>query len=133
MKDAGDLQPGLIGRTELTVEADHTAAHVGSGCEEVLATPVMIALMEAAAVDCVEHLLEPGQTSLGIHINVDHTAASPVGADVRAKAELSSIDGRRLTFDVRAFEGDHLIGSGTHVRAIVSVADFRRKLAERPS
>lgn len=129
MKTVETLRPGLTGCATLTVEADHTASHVGSGCEEVLATPVMIALMEAAAVDCVEHLLEAGQTSLGVQVAVEHTAATPVGRAVTATAELTAIEGRRLTFKISAQDETRAIGSGTHVRAVVSIDEFRRRLA----
>ncbi len=114
------------------VEETHTAAHVGSGCEAVLATPVMIALMEMAAVDCTEHLLEAGHTSLGIRVAVDHTAPTPVGRTVTATAELVEIKGRRLVFRVTAEDGQRTIGSGEHTRAVVAVDEFRRRLAQPP-
>lgn len=128
MKHSGPLQIGASGSATLTVEDTHTAAHVGSGCEAVLATPVMIALMEAAAVDATEHLLEPGHTSLGIRIAVDHTAPTPIGGAVTATAELIEIKGRRLFFRVTAHDGTRQVGSGEHTRAIVSIDEFRQRL-----
>ncbi|MGE5266573.1 MAG: thioesterase family protein [Deltaproteobacteria bacterium] len=128
MKTAAPLQAGAKGSATLVVEDAHTARHVGSGCEAVLATPVMIALMEAAAVDCVEHLLEAGTTSLGIRIAVDHVAPTPVGRSVTATAELTEIKGRRLFFRVSAEDGVRPIGSGEHARAVVSIDEFRRRL-----
>lgn len=133
MKELGPLQPGLTGRAHITVEDEHTAAHVGSGCVAVLATPVMIALMEAAAVDCVEHLLEAGHTSLGIHVAVDHTAPTPIGREVSATAELVEIKGRRLFFRVTAEDGLRTVGQGTHTRAVVAIDAFRRSLADPPA
>ncbi len=130
MKHSGPLQPGVTGTAMITVEDTHTAAHVGSGCEEVLATPVMIALMEAAAVDATEHLLAAGETTLGIRIAVDHTAPTPLGRTVTATAELVEVKGRRLFFRVTAEDGTRQIGSGEHVRAIVAVEEFRRRLNE---
>lgn len=130
MKPAGPLQVGATGSASITVDGNHTAAHVGSGCEDVLATPVMIALMEAAAVDATEHLLEAGHTSLGIRIAVDHTAPTPIGRSVSATAELIEIKGRRLLFRVTAHDGIRQIGSGEHTRAIVSSAGFRQRLNE---
>jgi predicted thioesterase len=130
MTDTNELRVGMIGTAEITVEYEHTAEHVGSGCEAVLATPVMIALMESAAVDCTEHLLEAGYTSLGIRIAVDHVAPTPIGRTVTATAELVEIKGRRLFFRVTAEDGVRQIGSGEHVRATVSVEEFRRRLLE---
>lgn len=130
MTDTNALRVGLIGTAEITVEYEHTAEHVGSGCEAVLATPVMIALMESAAVDCTEHLLEPGYTSLGIRIAVDHVAPTPIGRTVTASAELVEIKGRRLFFRVSAEDGVRPIGSGEHVRATVAVEEFRKRLVE---
>jgi predicted thioesterase len=130
MTDTNALRAGLIGTAEITVEYEHTAEHVGSGCEAVLATPVMIALMESAAVDCSEHLLEPGYTSLGIRIAVDHVAPTPIGRTVTATAELVEIKGRRLFFRVTAEDGVRQIGSGEHVRATVAVDEFRKRLVE---
>jgi predicted thioesterase len=130
MTDTNALRVGLIGTAEITVEYEHTAEHVGSGCEAVLATPVMVALMESAAVDCTEHLLEPGYTSLGIRIAVDHVAPTPIGRTVTASAELVEIKGRRLFFRVTAEDGVRPIGSGEHVRATVAVEEFRKRLVE---
>jgi predicted thioesterase len=130
MTDTNALRVGLIGTAEITVEYEHTAEHVGSGCEAVLATPVMIALMESAAVDWTEHLLEPGYTGLGIRIAVDHVAPTPIGRTVTATAELVEIKGRRLFFRVTAEDGVRQIGSGVHVRAMVAVDEFRKRLVE---
>lgn len=128
MKTAAPLQAGAQGTASLVVDDTHTARHVGSGCEAVLATPVMIALMEAAAVDCVEHLLEAGTTSLGIRIAVDHVAPTPVGRTVTATAELTEVKGRRLFFRVSAEDGVRPVGSGEHTRAVVSIDEFRQRL-----
>src|SRR3954463_301579 len=92
------LRQGLAGSAELIVGAEHTAPRVGSGRVHVLATPVMINLMEAAALDSVEGLLPPGHQSLGTRLDVGHYAATPVGMRVRAEAELVAVDGRSLSF-----------------------------------
>lgn len=130
MRTADPLQVGAKGSATLLVEETHTARHVGSGCEAVLATPVMIALMEAAAVDCVEHLLDAGTTSLGIRIAVDHIAPTPIGRSVTATAELLEMKGRRLFFRVTAEDGVRPIGSGEHTRAVVVTEEFRRRLLD---
>ncbi|MGH8665312.1 MAG: thioesterase family protein [Burkholderiales bacterium] len=118
------LKIGLTGSAELVVAEAHTAPHVGSGKVHVLATPVMVNLMEAAALAAAERHLAPGHQSLGTHLDVRHIAATPVGMRVGAQAELIGIDGRHLRFKVEARDERELIGDGTHVRVIVNVARF---------
>src|SRR5678815_1448852 len=98
------LQPGLTGSVEIVVGEEHTAPRVGSGRVHVLATPVMINLMEAAALQAIEALLPPGQQSLGTHLDVGHYAATPVGMDLRATAVVTRIEGRTVEFRVEAFD-----------------------------
>ncbi len=132
MIDLSNLRIGLTGSAELSVDAEHTAPRIGSGKVAVLATPVMINLIEAAALAAVEHLLPEGHQSLGIHLDVRHFAATPVGMRVRATAELTAVDGRTLSFRVEARDERETIGDGTHRRVVVNVARFdqrvRRKL-----
>src|ERR1700733_15498283 len=96
------ITPGLIGTSEIVVGPEHTAPFVGSGRIAVLATPVMINLIEAAALAAIEHLLPAGHQSLGIRLDVSHTAATPIGVRVTASAEVLSIEGRILPFRVEA-------------------------------
>src|SRR3954469_6365697 len=96
------LRPGLVGSAELLVAEEHTAPRVGSGRVHVLATPVMINLIEAAALAAIEHLLEPGYQSLGTHLDVRHIAATPVGMKVKATAEVTKVEGRAVFFKVEA-------------------------------
>src|SRR5277367_3319109 len=96
------LKPGLTGSAEIVVGPEHTAPFVGSGRIAVLATPVMINVIEAAALAAIEHLLPPGHQSLGIHLDVSHTAATPIGLRVTASAEVVSLEGRTVTFRVEA-------------------------------
>ncbi len=125
------LKPGLRGHAELVVGPEHTAIHFGSGAIEVFATPMMIALMEKAAVAAVEHLLPEGMNSLGVHLDVSHNAATPLGARVTATAELISIDGRRLEFKLWAEDEHEKIGEGRHTRIAVKSADFEARVAEK--
>jgi len=129
-----ELKPGLKGSAALLVGVAHTAPRIGSGRVHVLATPVMINLMEAAALDAAEHLLRPGSQSLGTRLDVSHVAATPVGMRVRATAEVTEVDGNRVTFRVEAHDEAELIGEGTHERIVVDVERFdrrvRRKLPE---
>ena len=131
------IVPGLTGTAEIVVGPEHTAPFVGSGRIAVLATPVMINLIEAAALAAVEHLLPAGHQSLGIQLDVSHTAATPVGLRVTASAEVSQVQGRTITFRVAAHDEFEPIGGGTHRRVVVSVSRFdervQRKLAQKNS
>lgn len=119
---------GLTHTSVLLVSDAHTAQAMGSGDMPVLATPVMIALMENAAMLAVDQELPEEQTTVGAHIDVSHLKPSPVGAEVFATAELMEVENRRLTFHVVAMQGDQVIGEGTHVRYIVSRERFLAKL-----
>src|ERR1700730_2556594 len=98
------ITPGLIGTAEIVVGPEHTAAFVGSGRIAVLATPVMINVIEAAALAAVEHLLPARHQSLRIHLDIRHFAATPIGMRVRATAELIAVEGRTLSFRVEAHD-----------------------------
>ncbi len=132
-----ELTPGLKGFAELLVTEAHAAPRIGSARVHVLATPVMINLMEAAALDAAEGLLRPGSQSLGTRLDVSHVAATPVGMRVRATAEVTQVDGNRITLRVEAHDEAELIGEGTHERIVVDVERFdrrvRRKLPEAGS
>jgi predicted thioesterase len=125
------IKPGLSGETAITVAHEHTAPFVGSGRIEVLATPVMINLFEAAALAAVENLLPPGHQSLGIHLDVSHTAATPVGLRVTATAEVIHVEGRTITFKVAARDEFEEIGGGTHQRVVVSVERFDERVQRK--
>src|SRR3954471_21302555 len=112
MIDLSALQEGLTGTAEIIVGAEHTAPRVGSGRVHVLATPVMINLMEAAALNAVERLLPPGHQSLGTRLDVGHYAATPVGMRLRATAELTRMEGRNLEFRVEACDEKERVGDG---------------------
>lgn len=118
------LEIGLRGETTLVVGENETAAHFGAGGVRVLATPVMIGLMENAAWQAVEHELPGGETTVGTRVNVRHMAATRVGERVTATAELVEIDGRRLVFRVSAYDEHRQIGEGTHERARVVLERF---------
>ncbi len=131
MAEPAGLHIGLKGTAELVVGEEHTAPKVGSGRVHVLATPVMINLIEAAALAAVEHLLPPGQQSLGTLLNVSHTAATPVGMRVSAEAELIKIEGRLLTFRVSASDAVERIGEGTHQRVLVTLERFDQRVQKK--
>src|SRR5215475_2803407 len=125
------VAPGLKGSAELVVAAEHTAPHVGSGRVPVLATPVVINLLEAAALAAVEHLLPAGYQSLGTELDVRHFAATPVGMRVWAEAELVAVEGRTLKFHVSARDEREPVSQGTHERVVVNVARFDRRMEEK--
>lgn len=125
------LQPGLTGAATVTVTAANTAVALGSGEVEVFATPALAGLMEAAAVDALCGLLENGQTSVGVHLDLQHLAATPVGMHVRAEARLMTVEGRRLTFRVTAADESEQIGAGLHQRVIVDAARFLARTAAK--
>ena len=131
MLDLSKITPGLEGHAELIVRDEHTAPRIGSGRVRVLATPVMINLMEAAALDAVEALLPAGHQSLGTHLNVGHYAATPVGMGLRANAIVTRIDGRTLEFRVEAFDDKERVGDGTHTRVVVNVERFDQRIQRK--
>jgi fluoroacetyl-CoA thioesterase len=131
MVDLSQLNPGRTGSAELVVGVEHSAPSIGSGLVPVLGTPVMINLIEAAALAAVERLLPPGHQSLGIHLDVRHFAATPIGMRVRATAELTAVDGRTLSFRVEARDDVEPIGDGTHQRVIVNVARFDQRVQRK--
>ncbi len=129
--DLTQIRPGLKGSVEIVVGEEHTAPHVGSGRVRVLATPIMINLMEAAALQAVEGLLPPGHQTVGIHLDVTHVAATPVGMRVRAHAELIRVDKRTLYFDVCAEDEKERIGGGVHERIVINLAKFDARMQDK--
>ncbi|QHQ36134.1 thioesterase family protein [Algicella marina] len=122
---------GLKGQADMVVGTNDTAPRVGSGRIAVLATPVMINLIEEAALAAVEHLLPEGMQSLGTELHVSHVAATPVGMGVTAEAELIGVDGRMLEFRVIARDAKDLIGEGTHKRVVVTADRFAARVREK--
>lgn len=125
------ISPGLIGEAKVSVTEANTAAAVGSGGVAVFATPMMIALMEKAALQAVQPHLGEGETTVGTLVNVSHTAATPLGMAVRAVARLERVEGRRLFFTVEAFDEVEKIGEGTHERAVVNLERFTARTAQK--
>src|SRR5260221_12113343 len=128
-----NLPAGMTGTAELVVGEQHTAPRIGSGRIRVLATPVMINLIEAAALAAVEQSLPEEHQSLGTRLNVSHIAATPVGMRVRATAEVERVEGRTIYFRVRAEDEHELIGQGTHERGGVNLERFDRRVNEQAS
>lgn len=123
------LSPGLTGEAETVVVHENTAAAVGAGGVEVFGTPMMIALMENAAWKAVAEQLDPGYVTVGTVVNIRHLAATPLGQKVRASAELTEVDGRRLVFHVTAYDEKQKIGEGQHERFIVHLERFLDRMS----
>ena len=121
------ITAGIKGRKEYIVTKELTAAAVGSGLLEVYGTPYMIALMEETCHTSIGNLLEEGQGTVGISLNVKHTAATPVGMKVWCESELVEVDGKRLVFNVMTFDEAGPIGEGEHQRFIIDNEKFLAK------
>ncbi|MBP7358820.1 MAG: thioesterase family protein [Prevotella sp.] len=111
-----------------TVNENITAKMMGSGDMPVLATPAMVAMMENTAMNAVAELLDDGETTVGSMINTTHVRPSAIGAEITVTATLVAVDGRKLTFDVMAKDGENMIGQGEHVRFVVDKERFLKKL-----
>ena len=122
------ISPGRTATIRSAVNSGNTAKTVGSGSLEVLATPAMIALMEQAACACLAECLAPELTTVGTQINVDHSAASPIGEEITATAVIMKISGRRIEFAVSARDSKQEIGKGRHTRVLVKTDEFLHKL-----
>lgn len=122
---------GLRGEATAAVTAANTAAACGSGHLEVFGTPYLIALMEEAACRALAPVLEPGQGSVGTRLDVHHDAPTPVGGQVRAEAEITAVDGRRITFRVAAWDAAGPVGGGTHERFLIRETSFLAKAEAR--
>ncbi|CCO08640.1 thioesterase family protein [Desulforamulus hydrothermalis] len=128
-----ELTVGMCHETSTTVTENQTAIAYGSGGVRVFATPAMIGLMEKAALELADQCLPAGQTTVGTLVNVKHTAATPVGMRVVARATLTEIDGKRLVFRVEATDETGPVGEGTHERFIINLEKFLQKVESKLS
>lgn len=122
-----DISVGMKGAASALVQRKDTAAEVGSGLLLVYSTPSMIGLMESAACQAVAEAIAEDKSTVGIELNVKHVAATPVGMEVHAEAEVTEVDGKIITFHVSAYDEKGLIGEGTHKRAIITSERFLEK------
>ena len=122
-----EITVGMKGEVATLVEREDTAKEVGSGSLLVYATPCMVALMEGAACEAIQEALSDSQTTVGTELNIQHISATPVGLEVRAEAEVIAVEGKVITFEVKAFDEAGEIGKGTHKRVIVNTQKFLEK------
>ena len=126
-----NLIPGLSAELNIIVSEADTASRWGSGLVPVYSTPALVGLMEATAVKALDGQLDPAQTSVGVHIDVRHLAATPVGMSVRARAELTVIEGRKLTFRIEAWDAVEKIGEALHERFLIDTEKFVTRVRQK--
>ncbi len=126
-----EMSPGLIGKRQIIATEKTLASHTGSGRVQVFSTPNLILLMEEAAAGSVEEYLEPGETTVGTSVDIDHIAPTPPGLIVTATSSLTAVKGRVLEFHVEASDGVEKIGEGTHTRVVVLKDRFEMKARQK--
>ena len=126
-----EIAPGLVGEIEITVAPADTADALGNAGVHVLATPRLVALLEAAAIRAVEPALAAGAGTVGTRLDVRHLAATPVGMRVRARATVREVDGRRLLYDVEAHDETERVAEGTHERFQIDQSRFLARVAAK--
>lgn len=122
------ITPGMTMTTTYTVEEKHTAYHIGSGSVRVLGTPVMIAFMEINAMELLQEHLDKAHSTVGTRVDIRHLAPSKIGAQIRVTAEVTEVDGPKVTLKVDAHDGKTLIGTGQHWRYIIDIEEFSQLL-----
>ena len=126
-----EITVGMKGEVGTLAEREDTAKEVGSGSLLVYATPCMVALMEGAACEAIAEALPDNQTTVGTELNIQHISATPVGLEVRAEAEVIAVEGKVITFEVKAYDEAGEIGKGTHKRVIVNTQKFLEKAYDK--
>ena len=123
---------GIRGTSTLRVQPEHLADRFKDAIlPQVLATPVMILIMENAALNAIRPFLDAGESAVGTAVDVKHFAATPVGHEVCATAEVINVEGRRVDFKVSASDGTEEIGRGTHQRIVINLRSFNERLAKK--
>ncbi len=125
------IEAGLTAEIVYTVTEEDSAASYGSGLMPVLSTPHLVALMERTARKTIEPELAPGENNVGVRVDIQHLAATPVGMEVRVRAELVEVNGRRLRFRVKAWDEEEKIGEGYHERFIIDETRFIRGIEKK--
>jgi predicted thioesterase len=125
------IKPGVTHEEDFQVEEQHAAIHVGSGSSPVLATPWMIAFMERVSHRLLAEHLSPGETSVGIFLEVKHLAPTPVGSTVQVKTHITAVEGNLVTFNVETWDHVEKVGEGFHRRAVIDEARFLRRVESK--
>ncbi len=126
-----ELKPGLTGEASMEVRVGNTAIEVGSGSVPVFATPMLVAIMENAAINAIAAHLPQGTSSVGTRVDCRHLAASPIGMKVTARAELVEVDRKRLLFQIEAFDEEEKVGEGQHERFLIDLEKFLGRSEEK--
>jgi len=121
------MEKGITLKLKMAVTSDKSATSMGSGTLKVLATPAMIALIEETAWRSVAQYLEPGQATVGTHLDINHLAPTPIGAEICCETVLTAVEGRKLTFEANVFDEHGLIGNGKHERFVINADKFQLK------
>ncbi|MDR0421270.1 MAG: thioesterase family protein [Prevotellaceae bacterium] len=122
------IKLGLTAQSEVTVDMNNTAIHIGSGSLPVFSTPSLIALMENAAIKCIDGCFDKTLTTVGIALNIEHVKASATGEKIIAKATLVNICNRELLFELEAYDSKGMVGKGSHKRFLINIEKFMSKL-----
>jgi fluoroacetyl-CoA thioesterase len=125
------IKAGLTREENFQVTSENAAIHVGSGSSPVLATPWMIAFMERVSHRLLAEHLSPGETSVGIYLEIKHLAPTPVGASVQVKAQILEVAGNLITFNVETWDHVEKVGEGIHRRAVIDEARFLRRVKSK--
>ena len=125
------IKPGATREQDFIVEDAHSAIHIGSGSHQVLATPWMITFMERTARQLLAASLPAGYSSVGVRVDIRHLAPTPVGRQVRVRAEVVAVEGSKVTFTVQAADESEQIGAGWHERVIIEEERFLRRVAKK--
>ena len=125
------IQPGMTREDSFKISMDNSAIHIGSGSSRVLATPWMIAFMERVSHRLLTCCLPEGDSSVGTHLDVRHLAPTPVGATIRVKVEVLSVDENRVYFFIEAWDNVEKIGEGNHERVVIDEARFLRRVEKK--
>lgn len=130
-RNENTIQPGLQGKVSFVVREEHTARRMGSGGRDVLASPMLVAVLEAAAQEAIASGLAENQQTVGVYLELTHHAPTPVGMQVTALAELVSVNGRTLIFHINAHDEMEEIASGTHTRTLAQTTTLDRMLQKK--
>ena len=122
------ILPGIKHHEEIIVAENHSALAFGSGSVDVFATPAMIAFLEKTALNSIQSILPVGYTTVGTEVKIKHLKATPIGKQVRSDSYLKSVDGKKLLFELHAWDDKGMIGIGTHTRVIVEEKVFMENL-----